>query len=44
MTALDGLGVVIFVGLAAYAVLGGADFGAGLWDLSRDRAQRDLVA
>ncbi|HEY2095966.1 MAG TPA: cytochrome d ubiquinol oxidase subunit II [Pseudonocardia sp.] len=44
MSALDGLGVVIFVGLAAYAVLGGADFGAGLWDLSRDRAQRDLVA
>jgi cytochrome bd ubiquinol oxidase subunit II len=44
MSAIDGLGVVIFVGLAAYAVLGGADFGAGLWDLSRDRAQRDLVA
>ena len=44
MSAVDGLGLVIFVGLAAYTVLGGADFGAGLWDLSRDRAQRDLVA
>jgi cytochrome d ubiquinol oxidase subunit II len=44
MSAVEGLGLVIFVGLAAYTVLGGADFGAGLWDLSRDRAQRDLVA
>jgi len=44
VSAVDGLGLVIFVGLAAYTVLGGADFGAGLWDLSRDRAQRDLVA
>jgi cytochrome d ubiquinol oxidase subunit II len=44
MSAVDGLGLVIFVGLAAYTVLGGADFGAGLWDLSRDRAQRNLVA
>ncbi len=44
MTAADGLMVVLFAGLAAYAVLGGADFGAGLWDLSRNRRQRDLVA
>jgi cytochrome d ubiquinol oxidase subunit II len=44
VSAVDGLGLVIFVGLAAYTVLGGADFGAGLWDLSRHRAQRDLVA
>src|SRR5882757_9747927 len=43
MSAVDGLAVVIFLGLAAYTVLGGADFGAGLWDLSRNRAQRDLV-
>jgi cytochrome d ubiquinol oxidase subunit II len=43
MSALDGLAVVLLLGLAAYAVLGGADFGAGLWDLSRDRAQRELV-
>jgi cytochrome d ubiquinol oxidase subunit II len=44
VTAGDGLALVILVGLTAYAVLGGADFGAGLWHLSRDRAQRELVA
>ncbi|GAA5166674.1 cytochrome d ubiquinol oxidase subunit II [Pseudonocardia eucalypti] len=44
MTAIDGLGALVLLGLTAYAVLGGADFGAGLWDLSRNRAQRDLVA
>ncbi|WP_028932335.1 cytochrome d ubiquinol oxidase subunit II [Pseudonocardia spinosispora] len=44
MTAIDGLALVVFVGLAAYAVLGGADFGAGLWDLSRNRPQRELVS
>ena len=44
MSAVDGLAVVVFLGLVAYAVLGGADFGAGLWDLSRDRRQRELVA
>ncbi|HZZ47471.1 MAG TPA: cytochrome d ubiquinol oxidase subunit II [Pseudonocardia sp.] len=43
MTAVDGLSVVLLLGLGAYAILGGADFGAGLWDLSRNRAQRDLV-
>ena len=26
--------VLILAGLAAYAVLGGADFGAGLWELA----------
>ena len=25
--------VVLFVGVTAYAVFGGADFGAGFWDL-----------
>jgi len=40
-----GLGLVVVVGLTAYAVLGGADFGAGVWDLlARRRAQRDLLA
>jgi cytochrome d ubiquinol oxidase subunit II len=43
MSAVDGLSAVLLLGLAAYAVLGGADFGAGLWDLSRNRAQRELV-
>jgi cytochrome d ubiquinol oxidase subunit II len=31
MTAAQGVLLVIFAGLAAYAVLGGADFGAGIW-------------
>ena len=26
--------ILILVGLAAYTVLGGADFGAGLWELT----------
>jgi cytochrome d ubiquinol oxidase subunit II len=43
VTASDGLAAVVLVGLVAYAVLGGADFGAGLWDLSRRRDQRELV-
>ena len=31
---------LIFVGLTMYAVLGGADFGAGLWDLTAGGARR----
>src|SRR5258708_20320404 len=39
---------VLWVGLTLYALLAGADFGAGLWDLlaggaHRGRAQRDLI-
>ena len=33
--------VLILVGLAAYAVLAGADFGAGLWQLLGGRGERD---
>jgi cytochrome d ubiquinol oxidase subunit II len=33
--------VLILVGLAAYAVLGGADFGAGFWQLLGGRGARD---
>jgi cytochrome d ubiquinol oxidase subunit II len=33
------LGLVV-VGITAYAVLGGADFGAGLWDLTAGGAER----
>ena len=33
--------VLILVGLAAYAVLGGADFGAGFWQLLGGRGERD---
>ncbi len=32
--------VVLIAGVAAYAVFGGADFGAGFWDLSAGGAQR----
>src|SRR5215210_3340379 len=31
---------VLILALAAYAVLGGADFGAGFWDLTAGGAQR----
>ena len=47
MTAADLLGGVILVALVAYALLGGADFGGGLWDLlasgPRRREQRELI-
>jgi cytochrome bd ubiquinol oxidase subunit II len=33
--------ILILVGLAAYAVLGGADFGAGFWQLSGGRSDPD---
>lgn len=41
--------VVMWLGLTAYVLLGGADFGGGFWDLvaggaERGRAQRDLIA
>ena len=29
----DVVAVFLFIGVIAYAVLGGADFGAGFWDL-----------
>ncbi|MFG3196759.1 cytochrome d ubiquinol oxidase subunit II [Streptomyces sp. NPDC048208] len=32
--------VFLFIGVVAYAVLGGADFGAGLWDLMAGGAKR----
>ena len=40
--------VILFVGVVAYAVLGGADYGAGFWDLTaggveRGREPRHLV-
>ncbi|MPY96713.1 MAG: cytochrome d ubiquinol oxidase subunit II [Actinophytocola sp.] len=43
MTTSDVLALLVLAGLTAYTVLGGADFGAGVWDLTRDRRQRDLV-
>jgi cytochrome d ubiquinol oxidase subunit II len=48
MSAADGVLVAILLGLTAYAVLGGADFGGGVWDLlahgPRRDAQRELIA
>jgi len=31
---------LLLLGLVAYTVLGGADFGAGFWDLTAGSAQR----
>jgi cytochrome d ubiquinol oxidase subunit II len=36
----DAVAVVLFVAVTAYAVLGGADFGAGFWDLIAGGAAR----
>jgi cytochrome d ubiquinol oxidase subunit II len=48
MTAADGVLAAGLLGLTAYAVLGGADFGGGVWDLlasgPRRSAQRALIA
>src|SRR2546426_3196126 len=48
VTLADLLAGVIFVALNAYAVLGGADFGGGVWDLlalgPRKERQRELIA
>jgi cytochrome bd ubiquinol oxidase subunit II len=48
MTSTDVVLVVLWIGITAYAVLGGADFGGGLWDLLAGRAEpgrrpRDLI-
>jgi cytochrome d ubiquinol oxidase subunit II len=45
---VDTVLVVLFIGITAYAVLGGADFGAGFWDLvaggpDKGRSQRVLI-
>jgi cytochrome d ubiquinol oxidase subunit II len=46
--AADAVGAILLAGITLYAVLGGADFGAGLWDLlagttGRGRAPRTLI-
>jgi cytochrome d ubiquinol oxidase subunit II len=48
MSAAQALLLVLWVGLTLYALLGGADFGAGFWDLfaggdERGRPQRTLI-
>jgi cytochrome bd ubiquinol oxidase subunit II len=42
------IAVVLFIGITAYAIFGGADFGAGIWDLlaggaDRGRRPREIV-
>src|SRR5947199_9124883 len=48
MTLPNLLAGIVFVALNAYAVLGGADFGGGVWDLlalgPRRERQRELIA
>jgi cytochrome bd ubiquinol oxidase subunit II len=36
----NAVAIVLFVGITAYAVFGGADFGAGFWDLTAGGAER----
>jgi cytochrome d ubiquinol oxidase subunit II len=36
----DAVAVVLFFGVTAYAIFGGADFGAGFWDLAAGGAER----
>lgn len=36
----DAIAVVLFFGITAYAVFGGADFGAGIWDLLAGGAEK----
>ena len=46
MNVADWVLVVMWLGLTAYALSGGADFGAGFWDLvagERGRAERELI-
>jgi cytochrome d ubiquinol oxidase subunit II len=48
MIAAEGVLTIMWVGLTAYALFGGADFGAGFWDLlaggtERGRAPRRLI-
>ncbi len=40
----DGCAVVLWVGVTLYAVFGGADFGAGFWDLTGGGAERGARA
>ena len=40
MSLVDVSAVVLWLGVTTYAVFGGADFGAGLWDLASGRDER----
>ena len=45
MSSADAVAGVLWIGVTAYAVFGGADFGAGFWSLlaRRDRRVRNLI-
>ncbi|WP_217915023.1 cytochrome d ubiquinol oxidase subunit II [Miltoncostaea marina] len=43
MSLADACAVLVMLGLTAYAVLGGADFGTGLWELTAGRRRRREV-
>src|SRR5215213_10116363 len=40
MSSADAVAIVLLIGVTAYAVFGGADFGAGLWSLLAGRSDR----
>ena len=40
MSSTTSTAVVLFFGVTAYALFGGADFGAGFWDLVAGGAER----
>ena len=42
MTAVQATAIVLWLGITAYAVFGGADFGAGFWDLAAGRTAPGL--
>ena len=42
MSALQATAIVLWLGLTTYAVFGGADFGAGIWDLAAGGSERGL--
>jgi cytochrome d ubiquinol oxidase subunit II len=49
VSAAEALLGILFIGLTAYTLLGGADFGGGIWDLlaggpQRGAARRELIA
>ncbi|MGC1799624.1 MAG: cytochrome d ubiquinol oxidase subunit II, partial [Solirubrobacterales bacterium] len=46
MSSADVCAVILWIGVTLYAIFGGADFGAGVWDLlagKGERAQRVRV-
>jgi len=40
----DAVAVILWIGVTLYAVFGGADFGAGVWDLLAGRGERGVRA